>query len=250
MASLLDGGVRGGCRGWSPGCSLGGALLACALSGCGGDGGRAREESVVPSVQPASAATPPLESAGAAETNGELLLDDLTDGDARFTAGSINGEWFTYSDGTSTVTPPDHMGLLVSAGESHVVGQGFSDWGVGLSAYLRSADLSAFCGLKLTARGSGSLVLELATPATSPESEGGTCVGSGCFGHFATKLQLEPTYRDFELAFAELAQPSWAQPAQLSLAGVISFNLVAKVEGGAPASIDLWVDRLALEGCP
>jgi hypothetical protein len=211
------------------------AVSGCAISGCGGDGGRVREESVVPAVQPAAAPSP--ENAESAETNGELVLDDLTDGDARFTAGNLSGEWFTYSDGTSTVTPPDHTGLVVSEGETHVVGQGFSDWGVGLSAYLSSADLTAFCGLTLTVRGSGSLVLELATPATSPANEGGTCL-SGCFGHFATKLQLEPMYRDFEVDFAALAQPSWAQPAQLSLAGVISFNLVAKV------------DRLALKRCP
>ena len=204
---------------------------------------------MVPALQPAASAAPD-EGPGAAEPNGELVLDDLTDGDARFTAGSISGEWFTYSDGTSTVTPPDHTGLVVSEGETHVVGQGFSDWGVGLSAYLRSADLSAFCRVKLKARGSGSLVLEMATPATSPANEGGTCLGSGCFGHFATTLELEPEYRDFEFAFAELVQPSWAQPAALSLGGVISFNLVAKVAGGRPASIDLWLDRLALEPCP
>jgi hypothetical protein len=182
--------------------------------------------------------------------DGQLLLDDLTDGDSTFGAAGISGEWFTYSDGSSTVTPADHTGLLVSDGEAHVFGQGFSDWGVGLSAYLRSADLSAFCQLKLRARGVGTLVIELATPATSPASEGGTCVGSGCFGHFASTIQLEPAYREFTIPFADLAQPSWAQPAQLSLAGVISFNLVAKAAPGAPVDIDLWVDRLALGTCP
>ena len=250
MAAFLESGVRGGWRGASLCSALSGALLAGDLSACAGEGGRAREESVVPAARPAAGGAPTLENAGAPDPNGELLLDDLSDGDARFTAGSISGEWFTYSDGTSTVTPPDHTGLLVSAGETHVVGQGFSDWGVGLSAYLRSADLSAFCRLKLKLRGSGSLLLEVATPATSPASEGGTCLGSGCFGHFATSLQLEPEYRDFELAFAELAQPSWAQPASLSLEAVISFNLVAKVNAGTPANIDLWLDRLALEACP
>src|SRR5687768_12631332 len=82
MAAGLDGRVRGSGLRSSPCRYLGGGLLAGALSGCGGDGGRAREESVVPVVQPTT--VPSAESAGAAETSGELLLNDLTDGDASF----------------------------------------------------------------------------------------------------------------------------------------------------------------------
>src|SRR3954470_15779734 len=112
MAALLESGGRGGGRGARLCSALGGALLAGSLSACAGEGGRSREASVVPAAQPATgggAAAP--ENAGAPDANGELLLDDLSDGDAHFTAGSISGEWFTYSDGTSTVTPPDHTGL-------------------------------------------------------------------------------------------------------------------------------------------
>ena len=231
------------------------AALALALIACGGEGGRSRAgESAAPAApapgeRSSGVGSLAPENGGGVDASGELLLDDLSDGDAKFSAAGINGEWFTYSDGTALVTPPDHTGLLVSDGETHVSGQGFSDWGVGLSAYLRSADLTRYCALKLTARGSGSIVLELATPATSPASEGGTCLGNGCFGHFATSLQLGSEYQEFAIDFARLAQPSWAQPAQLSLAGVISFNFVSKV-AGAPAAIDLWVDRLALQSCP
>ena len=233
-------------------CALWGCLLGGgAALGCGDEGGRSRGAAASPALQPvAPDALAPASAAAGMVVDGQLLLDDLTDGDATFAAGGISGEWFTYSDGTSTVTPPDHSGLLVTDGETHVFGQGFSDWGVGLSAYLRSADLSAFCRLKLRVRGGGALVIELATPATSPASEGGTCVGSGCFGHFASNIQLEPAYRELDIAFADLAQPSWAQRAQLSLAGVISFNLVAKAAPGAPVDIDLWLDRLALGACP
>jgi hypothetical protein len=243
MASLHDGWARrAGLLGYS--------LLAYGILGCGGEGGRSRGETASAAALPTAAEASAAETGAGMAADGELLLDDLTDGDARFAAAGISGEWFTYSDGTSMVTPADHTGLVVTDGEAHVFGQRFSDWGVGLSAYLRSADLSAFCQLKLTLRGSGAIVVELATPATSPASEGGTCVGSGCFGHFAKTIQLEPTYQEFEIAFAELAQPSWAQPTQLSLAGVISFNLVTKAAPGAPVDIDLWVDRLALQACP
>jgi hypothetical protein len=229
--------------------------LLLPLLACGGEGGRSRAgeatapAAAAPGEQSALVGSLVPGSAGGVDANGELLLDDLSDGDAKFSAAGIDGEWFTYSDGTAPVTPPDHTGLIVSGGETHVSGQGFSDWGAGLSAYLRSADLTRYCSLKLTARGSGTIVLEVATPATSPASEGGTCVGNGCFGHFATSLQLGSEYQQFAIEFARLAQPSWAQPAQLSLGGVISFNFVAKV-AAAPAALDLWVDRLALQSCP
>ena len=189
--------------------------------------------------------TPGPDSPVAVDENGELLLDELTDEDARFAVGGISGEWFTYSDGTSPITPPDHTGLPIVDGAAHVSGTGFSEWGAGLSAYFTSADLSAFDSVVVRVRGNGVIVAEVATPATSPPEEGGTCMGTGCFGHFARSFPLTDTYQDVVIRFAELAQPSWGQPAQLALDGVISLNLTTKVSEG-PASIDLWVDRLAL----
>jgi hypothetical protein len=220
------------------------SLLVAALAlACGGEGGRERTAEAL-SPEPMTGSGAP-DASGVIDDNGELVLDELGDSDARFASGNISGEWFTYSDGTSAIVPPDHTGLATVDGEAHVSGTGFSDWGAGLSAYFTSVDLTAFDGVRLRARGTGSIVVELATPATSPASEGGTCVGSGCFGHFATSIALSEAYQDFAIPFATLAQPSWAQPAELALDGVISLNLVAKVAGGT-ASLDLWVDRLAL----
>jgi len=224
------------------------SLIVAVLSlACGGEGGRNRTtEALSPASMVASGAP---DGSGVIDENGELVLDDLSDSDARFTSGNISGEWFTYSDGTSAIAPPDHTGLATVDGEAHVSGAGFSDWGAGLSAYFKSVDLTAFDGVRVRARGQGSIVVELATPATSPPGEGGTCLGNGCFGHFATNLQLSEAYQDFVIPFATLAQPSWAQPAQLALDGVISLNLVAKVAGGT-ANLELWVDRLALHAGP
>lgn len=214
------------------------------VAACGGNGELSRA-GLAEQGTPASMAGGTAPAAGI-DASGELLLDDLSDSDGRFVAGSLAGEWFTYSDGTSPITPPDHTGLAVVEGEAHVAGQGFSDWGAGLSAYFRSADLSPFGRLVLRARGSGTIVVELATPGTSPAEEGGTCVGTGCFGHFAASLTLTDAYQDFELPFATMTQPSWAQPVALSLAQVISINFVSKATPGAPSDIDLWIDRLAL----
>jgi hypothetical protein len=230
------------------------ALAAQATLGCGGGDEKRASGALSPATAGGAAASgslpdEPTAGSGIPDENGELLLDELDDADAVFENGDISGEWFTYSDGTSPIEPPDHTGLGAVGGEAHVAGAGFSDWGAGLSAYFRSVDLTAFDGVRLRARGTGVIVVELATPATSPEAEGGTCVGTGCFGHFATSIELGEAYQDFDIVFAELAQPSWAQPAQLSLDGVISLNLVAKV-AGAPATLDLWVDRLALHARP
>ena len=222
------------------------AAVCCAIA-CSGEGTTERNNGV---TAPASSADPLAETAvpedtGSIDENGELVLDDLTDGDAIFLSAGITGEWFTYSDGTSAIVPPDHTGLGVVDGEAHVTGQGFTMWGAGLSAYFRTADLSAFGSFKLRARGTGMIVVEVATPATSPAAEGGTCVGQGCFGHYSSLIQLGESYEEFELSFAALTQPSWAQPVALSLDQVISINLVAKVTNG-PVSIDLWLDQLSL----
>ncbi|HTV17434.1 MAG TPA: hypothetical protein VMG12_02150 [Polyangiaceae bacterium] len=190
------------------------------------------------------------DGSGTIDANGELLLDDLDDADALFRAGDVSGEWFTYSDGTSPITPPDHTGLVAVDGAAHVSGSGFSDWGAGLSAYFRSVDLTAYDGFRLRARGSGGIVIELATPATSPPNEGGTCMGGGCFGHFAMSIALGAEYADYDITFADLVQPSWAQPAALALDGVISLNLVTKATATTPGSLDLWIDRLALHAAP
>lgn len=240
------------------GTSMRGAIVLIGIStsaaACGGEGDDARS---VDALTPAGGATTtapstqtPAPGSGMPDADGMVLLDELDDTDALFAAGAVSGEWFTYSDGTSPITPPDHTGIAAVGGEAHVSGSGFSDWGAGLSAYFRSVDLTAFDSFRLRAKGSGSIIVELATPATSPEAEGGTCVGSGCFGHFATSIQLGPDYRDYDLPFASLAQPSWAQPAQLALDGVISLNLVAKGSAANPAALDLWVDRLALHAAP
>lgn len=232
-------------------CAVSFALATLALvlgfgTACSGEGSRSRDDESsmsIPSTPESEGAE--LEATGGVDESGVLVLDDLVDDNAVFSSGGISGEWFTYSDQTSVLTPADHTGLPATDGEAHVVGQGFTEWGAGLSAYFRSADLSQFGSIDFRARGAGVVIVEVATPATSPPAEGGTCMGAGCFGHFSSSIELTDEYQDFVLDFAALVQPSWAQPAELSLAGVISVNFVAKVSGGS-AAIDLWMDRLSL----
>lgn len=182
------------------------------------------------------------------DANGDLLLDSLEDGDDKFLAAGISGEWFSYADPTSEIFPAGHSGVGDTPGEVHVQGQGFTEWGAGLSAYFQSVDLSGFSGFKVRAKGIGTLRVEVATPETSPSDEGGTCEGdTGCFGHYYAFLTLSEEYEDVTLAFESLVQPPWAQQVDLSLSGVISINFLAPIDGGT-ANIDLWVDELSLVG--
>jgi endoglucanase len=203
-----------------------------------------------PSATPATPEVPPPM---------DVLLDDFEDGDGSFASTSVSGAgfsgaWRTYSDGTSTVTPPVDTPIAPADGAIHVAGSNFSTWGVGLSADLdtsagarRPVDLGAYRGLKIRAKGTGSIDVELVLPATTGTDEpGGTCsAGQGCFGHYAATLPLSGDYSEQTLAFSAFRQPDWAAASPLDLSGVLAINFLSRVNGG-PVSIDLWLDAVSL----
>jgi endoglucanase len=182
----------------------------------------------------------------------ELVLDDLTDGDGQFTASGIRGQWGTYSDGTSAITPPAMSAIVPTDGAIHVTGTGFNEWGAGLGLDLSSegggafVDLARYASLKVRAKGAGTITVELATPVTTGSDEGGECAGDGCFGHYAATITLGAEYQDHVVTFAAMSQPSWGQEADLQLARVMGINFLSRAENGQSANIDLWVDRVAL----
>jgi endoglucanase len=183
---------------------------------------------------------------------GELVLDELTDGDGQFTASGINGRWSTYSDGTSAITPPAMSAIVPTDGAIHVTGTGFADWGAGLGLDLSgegaatSVDLSRYVSLKVRAKGTGTITVEVATPLTTGSDEGGECTGDGCFGHYASTITLSADYKDHVVTFASMSQPSWGKTANRELTRVMGFNFLSRAEDGQSANIDLWVDRVAL----
>ena len=184
----------------------------------------------------------------------DVLLDDFSDGDAVISSAGFAGRWRTYSDETSTVTPPVNTDITPSEGALHVTGSGFSQWGVGLTVDLNnpsgqrlSADLSDYRGLKIKARGTGSVEIEVVMPATTGVDEaGGTCTAAeGCFGHYAANLVLSAEYSEQVIQFTQLRQPEWALGAPLDLTKVLAINFLSRV-GTGPASIDLWIDSVSL----
>lgn len=196
---------------------------------------------------------PPAGGGGQQQPAGpsELVLDDFEDGDGTVSAGGITGTWGTYSDGTSAITPPVASPVVPVDGALHVSGAGFSEWGAGLGLDLEQggqgyANLSSYASVKVRARGTGVITVELATPATTGSDEGGECTGEGCFGHYFSNITLTPEYQDHVVTFSTMGQPSWGQSAARQTDRVMGLNFLARAEGGQSASIDLWVDSVAL----
>jgi len=215
---------------------------------------------------PGAAAAPGVTPPGASDTsNGgtpgpevplpmDFVLDDFEDGNGDLSSEGFAGSWRTYSDGTGTVTPAVDSPIVPVEGAVYVSGSGFSTWGVGLSIDLdtssgqrQPADLSAYRGLKVRAKGTGTIDVELVIPATTGTDEaGGTCTAAtGCFGHYAATLTLSADYSEQTLQFSAFRQPDWAASSTLDLTGVLAINFLSRSNGGA-ASIDLYVDSVAL----
>jgi endoglucanase len=191
-------------------------------------------------------------SGGQANATSELVLDELTDGDGQLSVSGIKGQWGTYSDGTSAITPPAMSAIVPADGAIHVTGTGFNEWGAGLGLDLSSdggqssVDLSKYASLKVRAKGTGTITVEVATPVTTGSDEGGECTGDGCFGHYASTITLSADYQDLVLPFGSMSQPSWGKEAKLELARVMGINFLSRAENGQSANIDLWVDRVSL----
>ncbi len=184
----------------------------------------------------------------------DVLLEDFSDGNAQLSNAGFAGRWRTYSDGTSTLTPAVDADIPVVDGAVHVSGAGFSMWGAGLTVDLNNpagqrqpANLGAYRGLKLRAKGVGSIEVEIVTPATTGTSEaGGTCTAAeGCFGHYAASLTLTAEYSEKTLLFSAFRQPTWGLSTPLDLTQVLAINFLSRL-GTGPVGIDLWVDSVSL----
>jgi endoglucanase len=251
------------------------AALAASLGGCGGSTETSGElTSEVPALGLGGAGATPGGAAGAGFTPPvaspepgllapapvpeaplpmDVVLDDFDDNDGTASGAGLSGSWRTYSDGTGMVTPAVGSPILPVNGELQVTGSGFATWGVGLSIDLdtssgarQAADLSAYRGLTIRAKGTGTIDVELVLPGTTGTDEvGGTCTGEGCFGHYAAALVLGAEYEEQTLAFSSFQQPSWAAAAELDPGAVLAINFLSRANG-APVGIDLSLDSVSL----
>ena len=192
--------------------------------------------------------------AAASGPAGELLVDDFEDGDLELASvGILQGTWYVNNDGTGTQAPdPDDdeaSTSLVAADATgqalHTFGTGFSRWGAFAAARLNSAgsqvcsvDLSRHSGLRLRVRGEGSFRVNIGTKGTTPVVDGGDCVTDAC-SDYGASVQLTSEWRELSLAFADLAQPDWADVAPFGPETTLRLSFWA--EG---SDFDFWVDDI------
>jgi hypothetical protein len=136
-----------------------------------------------------------------------------------------NGK-FTHqdTDGTATGVVQDYSIVAVSGAELpmgiergvHFAETGFTNWGADYSLSFTGGcyDVSAtaYDGIAFYAKAATdlSLLFGVHTSRTTAEFDcGGTDV---CWGFFRQSIQLSPTWTEYRLKFADLAQPSWAVP--------------------------------------
>jgi hypothetical protein len=186
--------------------------------------------------------------------SGPVLIDDLEDGD-RFvnSAAGLSGDWHTVVDDSGgTISPPSgtpivpvYDGAGGSARSVRVSGHGFTGWGAGvavtLNAYQCSYDASAESGISFDIKGSGSVIVSVATRQTTPTSAGGTCVGTACNDHFNQTFTLTTTWTHHTVPWTSLHQSGWGKPATFSPSDIlyIQFSFAANT------NFDVYVDNLS-----
>lgn len=185
---------------------------------------------------------------------GQMLPDErLPEIDGRV------GYWFTYNDespgGMQTPLPgqfqPAMGGAAGSDYSAATLGEGFSAWGAGMGVKLNNDftgdcpyDLTSYDGITFEARGNVTARLSITTRATHPIEGGGTCdpERGQCSDHFGMALVLEPNWKVFTIAWADLVQQGWGLPAQFDPGQII------EIQWQAPPMVpfEIYVDELNL----
>jgi len=102
-------------------------------------------------------------------------------------------------------------------------------------------DISPFLGIALWAKGDVSIRVSLPTEATTPSAEGGSCA-TNCSDNHGIVIALTPSWTQYVVAFAQLAQEGWGQAAAFDPMTVLALQFQA----GANVPFDVWVDDVGL----
>lgn len=184
------------------------------------------------------------------------LLSDFEGVEAKLSeVGGRSGSWYMSDDGTGTSSPvkiPDTP-LSAEAGGAcdsgyafRTSGNGYTGWGALLAVDLvpkisdvkQAYDASAYSGVALRARASGSLQIRIEVATVDTMTEGRVCnpeAVSGdpdrCGDHFGMNVVLSGEWKDITIPFAQMTQKGWGLAASgLDASAVYSVRF--KVEGG------------------
>jgi hypothetical protein len=193
-----------------------------------------------------------------------------------FNLNCSQGSWYVYADTAGTVTPAANVAFVSSMPgnggtgyAAHVMGSGFSIYGVGLGVGLNSSgttihtvDASAYSGFTFWAKGAASGALTgtnavrvgVPIPASSDPSSGGTCTAPTttttpmpyCNGHWGKVINVTSTWTQYTVKWSDLTlDPGAIGGTAFAPGAVIGFHWQVNGAAATPASIDLWVDDLA-----
>jgi hypothetical protein len=202
----------------------------------------------------------------------DTTIDDFEDGDGNLIAlARRNGSWFTFNDGTGVETPAPGSPVLPEVLDAnatfvlHATGRDFSPavtlpdgsfaFGAGVAVELH-LDPESQVALPYDGSGYGGLQFDftlrfpattrirlsflVATSATTPVAEGGTCT-TGCsddFGLFGT-FNISPVSFSTNITWDQLTQQGFGTPVAFDPKTILSLKwLLAFPDGGQGASAD------------
>lgn len=180
---------------------------------------------------------------------GEPAIDDFEDGDGviRPLEGR-SGLWFEVRDSDPPgVSRPLLPSLRPEPTEGnrfalHVSGGELRDWGASTQLKFEPPcyDASTYAGVAFSARGPGRLYISASEVRVVPVEWGGTCTRD-CYNTHARKIDLDGTWRRFEVRWSELHQRGYATaPLDPRSLHTLSFNVHAE-----DTPYDLWIDDVA-----
>jgi hypothetical protein len=211
-------------------------------------------ESAVPAVKAGPCAAP-------SQPSDVALLDDFEDGDAQlFKAFDREGWWYSAGDPTpgAKLWPdgkfqPERLPAAEASKANmfaaHFKASGQKGWGAiwGVGLHWESQGIrcplnaSAFAGIRLRAKGPGTVRVSIGIPETEPAEGGGACT-SGCYDFHGQVLFLSDHWSDYLVRWDRVQQGGWGAEARFQPERIVNLAFSTKA---ADLPADFWVDDIA-----
>lgn len=179
------------------------------------------------------------------------LIDDFEDGDSWIVEHEgRGGQWYTFSDGTGTMTPDGAFVPATPGRESNYAGRlsgtGFTTWGAGIGFDLANGgtkltyDASQYVGVTFWARAESPVTIRLNVLDVSTDQDGGIC--TSCYDSHGVEVELTTSWVEYTIPWSQLQQNGWGSP-QGELDPSQLFAL--QFQAGPGISFDFSLDDIA-----
>ncbi len=242
--NVTSGGMPGMTLGGSGGSGGGGAATAGTSSGAGSGG-------MTPYVPPVSSVMCPAPQVGGSEVG----IANFDDGLDILGVDGRGGVWFGYSDGTGSQTdnPIPVVASDLGGKALHLSGGGYTNWGSGIGCAIGfdfqknvqcPYDASAFSGIRLKVKGSGTVRLRIVQVATTPATVSdrmGSCDPnkSQCEGHHEVPIALTEGWTEHEFVWADFQQ-TFGKLVDFDAKTVLGLGF----EFNSNTTYDAWIDDI------